>query len=134
EASLVGFAAGVIDPTTGDTSFESVTVLEGFDYAVAKKDVYNLRVVTNSWGANGRFDPASPINLGTLNLYRTGFVITFAARNAGSQGAGSLQQYCVAPWVLCIAAGNYDFQRASFSSIGTKYHPYDHPDVMAPGV
>jgi serine protease AprX len=137
QADLVGFQAGIID-ASGDVRFESVTVLEAFNYALEKQVTHNLRIVTNSWGANGAFDPKSPIQQATFNMYKAGLVVTFAAGNEGREGEGTLNKYCVAPWVLCVGAADYLHRRAAFSSMGTdsdvSNKPYDHPDVVAPGV
>ncbi len=136
-ADLIGFKAGITN-SDGEVSFESVTVLEAFNYALQNKERFNIRVVTNSWGTGGSFDPLNPINQASFNLYKAGIVVTFAAGNEGSQGEGTLNKYCVAPWVVCVAAGDYLNRRASFSSMGTdpvaSAKPYDHPDIMAPGV
>lgn len=137
EAKLVGFQAGITD-ARGETRFESVTVLEAFDYAMERQKKFNLRVVSNSWGANGAFEPYSPVNQATFGLYKAGMLVTFAAGNEGSEGEGTLNKYCVAPWVFCVAAGDYFNRRAGFSSMGTdpdeSDKPYDHPDIMASGV
>lgn len=137
-AKLVGFAAGIRDPTTGDVSFESQTVLEAFNYALNNQRRYNISVVSNSWGANGDFETQSPINKATLSLYQRGMLVTFAAGNEGDEGDHTLNKYSVAPWVLSVAAGDYLNQVARFSSRGTDPAdsglPYDHPDVTAPGV
>jgi len=133
---LIGFEAGIPD-SNGEPSFDTVTVLEAYDYALAHQAQYNIRVVTNSWGANGVFEPESPINQATLQLYLSGIVVPFAAGNEGDQGPGSLNKYSLAPWVFSVGAVTYQSQRASFSSIGTdpaaSHKPYDHPDLMAPG-
>lgn len=138
EAKLVGYQAGIQDPQSGEVSFESTTVLEAFNYALAKRGIFNLSIVTNSWGANGEFEPSSPINVATLELYRAGLLVLFAAGNEGAQGEHTLNRYSVAPWVLGVGAGDYFNAVARFSSRGSDPGesglPYDHPDVIAPGV
>jgi serine protease AprX len=138
ESRLVGFAAGREDPSTGETSFESQTVLEAFNYAIANQKKYDIRIVSNSWGANGEFDPKSPINIASLLMYKSGLVVTFAAGNEGEEGEHTLNKYSVAPWVLSVAAGDYLNKLAKFSSRGSdpneRQQAYDHPDLMAPGV
>jgi serine protease AprX len=138
QAKLVGFAAGIRDPATDEVSFESQTVLEAFNYALANQRKYNISVVSNSWGANGDFEKQSPINKATLSMYQKGMVVVFAAGNEGDQGEHTLNKYSVAPWVLAVAAGDYLNQVAKFSSRGTdplvRGLPFDHPDVTAPGV
>jgi serine protease AprX len=44
-APLVGYGSGA--------GLAILDVIGGFDYAIAKKDVYGLRVITNSWGYSG---------------------------------------------------------------------------------
>jgi serine protease AprX len=137
QSKLVGFAAGLTTPN-GDTRFDSVTVLEAFNYAIQNAKRLDIRVVTNSWGTNGAFEPSNPIVQASFNMYRAGLVVTFAAGNEGEDGLGTLNKYCVAPWVLCVGAGDYLNRRASFSSQGTDPaqtgKAYDHPDLIAPGV
>lgn len=136
-AQLVGYQAGLIDKN-GDVVFESLTVLEGFDWALENRHRYDIRVISNSWGANGEFDPRSPVNLATLNLYKAGILVVFAAGNEGDQGSHSLNKYAVPPWVLSVAAGDYLNQVPGFSSRGTDPDDsglaYDHPDLVAPGL
>lgn len=136
-ASLIGFAAGTVDAAGGEASFSSVSVLEGYEYALDQKDARSIRIVSNSWGANGKFEPDSPVNRATLNLYRAGLVVTFAAGNEGNEGLGTLNRYSVAPWVLSVAAADSNAVPLSFSSKGTDPAvsglAFDHPDVMAPG-
>ncbi|HEX9816287.1 MAG TPA: S8 family serine peptidase, partial [Candidatus Thermoplasmatota archaeon] len=138
EADLVGFAAGIEDPATGEVAFESQTVLEAFNYAIANQKKYGIRIVSNSWGADGEFDPRSPINIASLLMYKEGLVVVFAAGNEGENGEHTLNKYSVAPWVLGVAAGDYLNKLARFSSRGSdpsvRQQPYDHPDIMAPGV
>jgi serine protease AprX len=138
QAKLVGYQAGLPDPKTGDIEFESLTVLEGFNWALANHKKYGIQVVSNSWGANGDFDPRSPVNIATFNLYKSGMVVVFAAGNEGSHGAGSLNKYSVAPWVLGVTAGDYLNHVPSFASRGSDPAKtglrYDHPDLVAPGV
>ncbi len=137
QAKLVGFQAGLLDDE-GEVSFESLTVLEGFNWALEHRQQYGIDIVSNSWGANGEFDPRSPVNLATLNLYKAGLVVIFAAGNEGDEGGHTLNKYAVAPWVLSVAAGDYLNAVPSFSSTGTDPQEsglaYDHPDVVAPGV
>lgn len=135
-AKLVGYTAGLVDRETGEVSFESQTVLKAFDYAISKSESFSppIRVVTNSWGANGEFDVFSPVNIATLQMYKKGLTVIFAAGNEGSAGH-TMNKYSVAPWVLSVAAGDVITNSlARFSSRGSDKLPYDHPDVMAPGV
>lgn len=118
-----------------EAEVEVVAALEAFDWALDNQQRFDIRVVTNSWGEEGSFDPAGPIATATQRLYLAGMVVVFSAGNSGENGPGSLNRYCVAPWVLCVAAGDINGTRMPFSSIGTDdpAKPYDHPDLTAPG-
>lgn len=115
---------------------EVVAALEGFEWALDNQERLDIKVVTNSWGEEGGFDPAGPIASATQRLYLSGMVVVFSAGNTGDDGPGTLNRYCVAPWVLCVAAGDLNGTRQGFSSLGTDdpAKPWDHPDLTAPGL
>ena len=119
-----------------EAQVEVVSALEAFDWALANQERLDIRVVTNSWGEPGAFDPDNPINYASRRLYLAGITVVFSAGNAGEDGPGTLNRYCVAPWVLCVAAGNLEGEREGFSSYGSgdPGKPYDHPDLTAPGL
>lgn len=135
---IVGFSAGVTDPRTSETMLDGAGILAGFQYVLDRREEYDIRVVSNSWGTNETFDPEHPITRATLALYRAGLVVVFAAGNEGQQGEATMNPYSVAPWVLSVAAGDLQGRRAEFSSMGTDPREsglaYDHPDLVAPGV
>ncbi len=117
---------------------DTVAALEAFDWAIDNLERYDIRVVTNSWGQAGDLTADHPINQATLRLYLRGIVVVFSAGNSGQDGPGSLNRHCLAPWALCVAAGDLSGSRASFSSVGRPAGPgvdaYDHPDISAPGL
>lgn len=137
-ASLVGYGSG-----------GGLLVLDGiggFDYALAHKEQYNIRVITNSWGSSAApFDPEDPINLASYAAYKAGMVVTFAAGNDGPN-ANTHNPYAKAPWVISVAAGDKQGNLADFSSRGVAgssgsftldgqaWTWEDHPTVTAPGV
>ncbi len=125
ECKIVSFGA----MTVGLSIYE---VTLGFDYVLENRERYDIRVVSNSWGDSGEFDPQDPVCIATMECYKQGMLVVFAAGNAGP-GAGTMNPYSVAPWVMAIAAGTKDKHLADFSSRGTNL-PYDHPDITAPGV
>lgn len=136
-ANLIGYGSGA-----------ALLVLDGiggFDYAITHQSQYNIRVITNSWGSSGDFDPNDPINLASKAAYDRGITVLFAAGNEGP-GENTHNPYAKAPWVISVAAGEKDGSLADFSSRGTKGvggtfeldgHTWtwkDEPSVTAPGV
>jgi serine protease AprX len=136
-ADLIGYGSGA-----------ALLVLDGiggFDYAIANQAKYNIRVITNSWGSSGDFDPNNPINIASKEAYDRGITVLFAAGNEGP-GENTHNPYAKAPWVISIGAGEKDGTLADFSSRGTKgvggtfevdgkvWTWEDRPTVVAPGV
>ena len=144
-AKLVGIG-------TGDVLF-IFWALAGFDYILDHQRDYNIKVVNNSWGTSGPFDPKDPINKASKTVHNRGITVVFAAGNDGP-AQNTLNPYSVAPWVIGVAAGcklvpdptnsaihcadqtgqNRDPVLADFSSRGIPGDPLYHPDVTAPGV
>ena len=153
--------AKLIGIGTGDVLF-IFWALAGFDYILDHRTAYNIKVVNNSWGTTGPFDPKDPINKATKQVSSKGITVVFAAGNDGPD-ANTLNPYSVAPWVISVAAGckalpdptNSEGQcmrddgsnplaptdneprahvLADFSSRGIPGDPLYHPDVTAPGV
>jgi len=144
-AQLVGIG-------TGDVLF-IFFALAGFDYILDHQAAYNIKVVNNSWGTSGPFDPKDPINKASKKVHDKGITVVFAAGNDGP-AQNTLNPYSVAPWVIGVAAGcktvpdptiskihcadqtgqNRDSVLADFSSRGIPGDPLYHPDVTAPGV
>ncbi|WP_075618810.1 S8 family serine peptidase [Paenisporosarcina indica] len=137
-ADLIGYGSGA-----------ALFVLDGiggFDYAITHQEEYNIRVITNSWGSTGDFDPNDPINLASKKAYDAGIVVLFAAGNEGP-AENTHNPYAKAPWVISVGAGEKDGTNlADFSSRGTKdvggtfeldgktWTWTDSPTVVAPGV
>ncbi|MRG86485.1 S8 family serine peptidase [Salinibacillus xinjiangensis] len=117
----------------------------GFDYAITHQQEYDIRVITNSWGSSGDFDPNNPVNIASKKAYDRGIVVLFAAGNSGP-GENTHNPYAKAPWVISVAAGEKDGTLADFSSRGTKgvggtfemdgkeWEWKDQPTITAPGV
>ena len=154
--------ANLIGIGTGDVLF-IFFALAGFDYILDHQQQYNIKVVNNSWGTSGPFDPKDPINEATKKVASRGITVVFAAGNDGP-GQNTLNPYSVAPWVISVAAGckigvvdptnsashcmlddgsnplvptNNEPRAhvlADFSSRGIPGDPLYHPDITAPGV
>jgi len=139
-AHLIGIGAG--------DALSILFALEGFDYAIANKDLYAIKVISNSWGRDGgEFVAGDPINVASKTAYDNGMVVVFAAGNSGP-GENTLNPYSVAPWVIGVAAGcttdagvvdtsvrcKPGSLLAQFSSRGIPGDPLYHPTITAPGV
>lgn len=125
-ASLVGIGAGDL--------LVVLAALEGFDWVLENREKYGIRVISNSWGTEGSFSPDDPINVASKTAHDAGLVVLFAAGNAGPD-PNTLNPYCIAPWVICVAAGHKDGRTlADFSSRGVAGDPLYHPTITAPGV
>lgn len=136
-AKLIGYGSGA-----------ALFVLDGiggFDYAISHQHQYDIRVITNSWGSSGDFDPNHPINIASKKAYDRGIAVLFAAGNEGP-GDNTHNPYAKAPWVISVAAGVKDGTLADFSSRGTngkggtftldgkEWTWKDEPTITAPGV
>jgi serine protease AprX len=125
-SKLVGIGAG--------EALFMLTALEGFDWVLQNRLKYGIRVISNSWGISGAFAPDDPVNVASRIAHDAGLVVVFAAGNEGP-ASNTLNPYCVAPWVICAAAGEKDGRTlAEFSSRGIAGDPVYHPTITAPGV
>jgi serine protease AprX len=123
---LVGLGAG--------ETFIMLSAIEAFDWVLANGHTYGVRIISNSYGTDGPFSPDAPINVATKRAHDAGMVVVFAAGNHGP-GANTINPYCVAPWVICVAAGHEDGRTlADFSSRGIAGDALYHPTITAPGV
>ncbi|WP_026692144.1 S8 family serine peptidase [Peribacillus kribbensis] len=136
-ANLIGYGSGA-----------ALFVLDGiggFDYAITHQTQFDIRVITNSWGSSGAFDPNDPINIASKKAFDRGITVLFAAGNEGP-GENTHNPYAKAPWVISVAAGEKNGKLAEFSSRGTKgvggtfsadgreWTWKDEPTITAPGV
>jgi len=136
-ANLVGYGSGA--------ALFVLDAVGGFDYGITNQFIYNIRVITNSWGTSGNFDPYDPVNIASKIAFDRGIVVVFAAGNAGP-GEDTHNPYAIAPWVISVAAGDKFGRLADFSSRGVKgqtgtfdmdgdtYTWENRPTVTAPGV
>ena len=119
-----------------------LNALGGFEWSLANQHVYGIRVISNSWGSDGPFNPDSPINIATRAAYDSNIIVLFSASNSGP-GRDTHNTYGKAPWVISVAAGTKEGGLASFSSRGTPKeerladsdpnNDYDAPTITAPG-
>jgi subtilisin family serine protease len=128
-ANLIGFGSGA--------ALFVLNGLGGFEYALANQSRYNIRVISNSWGGSGAFDPSNPISLASKAAHDHGIVVVFAAGNSGP-GQDTMGPEAKAPWVIGVAAGTKEGGLASFSSRGVPkaQRPagdFNAPTITAPG-
>lgn len=136
-AHLIGYGSGA--------ALFVLDALGGFDYALTNQYQYGIRVISNSWGTNGDFDPNHPVNVASKMAYDRGMVSLFAAGNEGPS-SDTHNPYAIAPWVISVGAGDKDGRLADFSSRGVKNEggsftlddrtwTYENrPTIVAPGV
>ena len=116
--------------------------LGGFEWSLANQFTYGIRVISNSWGGQGAFNPDDPINIATKQAHDRNIIVAFAAGNSGP-GKDTMSPYAKAPWVIGVAAGTKEGGLASFSSRGTPASTrltnsdpnddFDAPTITAPG-
>ncbi len=124
--------------------------LGGFEWSMTNQTTldqsgqpYNIRVISNSWGGSGAFNPDDPINIATRVAHdQYNMIVVFAAGNSGP-GKDTMSPYAKAPWVIGVAAGTKEGGLASFSSRGVAKSErlgnsdpnddYNAPTITAPG-
>lgn len=145
-ANLIGLSAG----ETLEIVYASV--LQAVDWMIDHRVKYNIKVVNNSWGSTGDYDPADPVIEAMKSVHDAGITVVFAAGNDGPD-PNTINYLSVAPWVISVAAGCKLFVLdptnsvsqcvdasgrapvlAGFSSRGVPGDPLLHPDITAPGV
>ncbi|HKQ04221.1 MAG TPA: S8 family serine peptidase [Blastocatellia bacterium] len=121
-----------------------LNALGGFEWSITNQftNNYNIRVISNSWGGGGAFDPDDPINVASKLAHDLNIIVCFAAGNAGP-GWDTMNPYAKAPWVIGVGAGTKEGGLAGFSSRGTPKeqrladsdpnNDYDAPSLVAPG-
>lgn len=100
----------------------------------------NIRVVSNSWGTDGDYNPQGAIATITDALtFENGVAVIFAASNSGGSGAEDdsdlrTNVYANTPSAISIAALTHDGSAVtSFSSRGWMSQQHTWPDLGAPG-
>lgn len=109
DANLVGVGAG--------EGLNIFTAAEGFDWIIANRAKYGIRVVNNSWGGDfAPFDPNAPLNVATKRLADAGVVVLFAMGN--SYDELTMNPQAIPPWVIPVAAGTKMGSVTDFTSGG----------------
>jgi serine protease AprX len=133
-AKLIGTGSGAV--------LFILNALGGFEWSLTNQPIYRIRVISNSYGGSGAFDPNDPVNIATKAAHDSNIVVVFAAGNSGP-GRDTLNPYAKAPWVIGVGAGTKEGGLASFSSRGTPREDRlsnsdpnddgDAPTLVAPG-
>src|SRR5690606_8166435 len=79
-----------------------------------------IRIISNSWGSSGPFDPTDPVSIASYEAYKRGIVTVFAAGNSGP-GEDTHNPYAQAPWVISVGAARKDGSLEPFSSRGKRF-------------
>tara|TARA_B110000444_G_scaffold60463_1_gene56416 strand:- start:59581 stop:62109 length:2529 start_codon:yes stop_codon:yes gene_type:complete len=111
-----------------------------YQHSIPGQNEYHIRVVSNSWGTDGDYDPNGAVaQLTEMLTYDHGVAVIFAASNSGGNGgecAGGLKTnvYANTPAAISVAALTHDGTAVtSFSSRGCMNQMHTWPDVGAPG-
>ena len=101
---------------------------------------HRIRVVSNSWGTNGDYNPSNAVTLLTDMLtYENNVAVIFAASNSGGSGDESEDDlrtnvYANTPSAISVAALVHEGNAVtSFSSRGWSTQQHTWPDIGAPG-
>jgi serine protease AprX len=112
----MAYGADLVGIGTGD-ALSVFTALEGYNWMLANREKYGIKVVNNSWGVGfGPFDPNDPVALATKKAADAGITVVFANGNDGDEM--SMNPYAAAPWVIPVAAGTKTGKVTDFSSGG----------------
>ncbi|HST54178.1 MAG TPA: S8 family serine peptidase [Pyrinomonadaceae bacterium] len=133
-AKLIGTGSGAV--------LFVLNALGGFEWSLTNQSLYGIRVISNSYGGSGAFDPNDPVAIASKTAHDNNITVVFAAGNSGP-GKDTMNPYAKAPWVIGVAAGTKEGGLASFSSRGVSkdvrlsnsdpLDDYNAPTITAPG-
>ncbi|HEX2092516.1 MAG TPA: S8 family serine peptidase [Longimicrobiaceae bacterium] len=140
----VASGANIVGYGSGATIFV-LNAVGSFDYLLVNQARYGIRVMNNSWGSSGDFNPDHPVNVASrIAAEDRNVVVVFSAGNGTYPN--SHNPYAKAPWVISVANGTKDGKLSATSSKGTPGGPrtvtaangevitwLDEPTVTAPG-
>ena len=128
----------------GDWTPVAWNVVEGMEWVYENSkpgnNPYNIRVVSNSWGGAGDYEPESVVTqVSNKLMYENNVVVVFAGMNSGDGNhdghEDTTSSQSKIPSVISVAAAERDASGiAGFSSRGESGRNYTYPDITAPGV
>ena len=138
--------ANLIGLSMGEAAF-TIDEYSALEYAYqlsepgsASQAVWNIRVVTNSWGPGFPFDSLDPNDLTVQAIekltYDNNVIVVFANGNSGGDGSDDQSNiFAKVPVAIGVAAAMRDgVGMADFSSRGDATMRDTWPDIAAPGV
>jgi len=137
-AKIIGAGLGLYTPIG---SF-ILNAIAAWEWGLTNQYRYKIRVITNSYGGVGAYNPNNPITSSAELAYSRNIVVLFAGANSGP-GKGTWNQYAKSPYVIGVAAGTKEGGLADFSSRGVPrderlanadpLDDWDSPTITAPG-
>ncbi len=119
-----------------------LNALGGFEYSLQKQFDFNIRIISNSFGSQGPFNPNNPLSKAIKIAHDRGITVVFAAGNSGP-GVDTMSDSPKSPYCIAVAAGNKEGGLAYFSSRGTPKSErlgnsdpnddFNAPAITAPG-
>jgi serine protease AprX len=116
--------------------------LAAWEWALSNQFRYNIRVISNSYGSSGVYNPNNPITIASKMAHDRNIAVVFAAGNDGPT-KDTYNFYAKAPWVIGVAAGSKEGDLADFSSRGVRREErfgnedpnddFNAPTITAPG-
>lgn len=137
DAQIVALKAAGFDGSTDISK-----ILAGIQWAVAYKDVYDIRVLNLSLGSDSDQDyRSSPLNYAVERAWDAGIVVVVSAGNSGPDDA-TVMKPGDDPLVVTVGSSNHedtvkvrDDRVPVYSSRGpTRSNGLSKPDVVSPGV
>jgi len=131
--------ANIIGISTGEHFLQNVVgALEWvYEHSKPSANLYNIRVVSNSWGsAAGEYNPSDAVTvIANKMIYENNINVVFAAGNSGGTGTDiQTSSYGNTPGIIEVAAALHDGNGlATFSSRGQSDLNQTWPDIAAPG-
>lgn len=137
-AKIIGAGLGAGTPLQAFV----LNAIAAWEWGLSNQYRYKIRVVSNSYGSPGPYNPNNPILRAAFQAYERNITVVFAGANSGP-GQGTWNLYAKAPFVIGVAAGTKEGTLADFSSRGTPREvrlnnsdpldDYDAPTITAPG-